>query len=57
MASTYGMSPRYENDLDYDDCGSSDYEEDRYMDANISDEGKEQVFLIYALCRRKKNPK
>lgn len=42
MAS-YGMSPRYENDLDYDDCGSSDYDEDRDMDANISDEDTEDA--------------
>lgn len=42
MAS-YGMSPRYENDLDYDDCGSSDYDEDRDIDANISDEDTEDA--------------
>lgn len=57
MAS-YGMSPRYENDLDYDDCGSSDYDEDRDMDANISDEGKKPIskpiskkFLNGVSCR------
>lgn len=40
MAASY-MSPRYNNDLDYDDdCVSSDYDDDRDIEANLSDEGK-----------------
>ncbi|XP_029639674.1 sin3 histone deacetylase corepressor complex component SDS3 isoform X1 [Octopus sinensis] len=42
MAASY-MSPRYNNDLDYDDCVSSDYDDDRDIEANLSDEDTEDA--------------